>query len=190
MYIFDEEENLNYMKSLLPHRWNEEGHGENYRKILTILSRFYNNRINDDKDDLDATNIEMATGKQLDNLALNYAERRNTGELDEDFRERVKISVVSKKYPTSIPSIISIIRYVTGSNDIKVKENFLGEPSNIYLTGGNSSVEMVNVIKYVSNLLPAGVRITVSLLTTETWGSLKTDYASWQLLKDNQSIIW
>lgn len=175
--------------SRLPHKLQEEDNSKQLKKLLKIFcEELENDRINNEHYG-NLISLEDISGVELDLYGDMYAVYRKQDESDEDFRKRITVTVILRKSGNSIPAIQEVITQFVPEGDIKIRENNLNRPANVYLIGNTTTDTFSFIFELVKDLVPAGVKLFVPVFMLGTWQDMKNTAELWSDVNTDR-YIW
>lgn len=175
--------------SRLPHKLQEENNANNLKKMLQIFCYELENDRIDNEHYGNLISLEDISGIELDLYGDMYAVYRQQDETDEDFRRRITVTVILRKSGNSIPAIQEVITQFVPEGDIKIRENNLNKPANVYLTGSTTTDTFNFIFTLVRDLVPAGVKLFVPVFMLGTWQHMKDTANLWADVNTDR-YIW
>lgn len=174
---------------LLPQKMIDDGYAENFKKVLKVYSDIASINDNENVGYGKILDIYEAVGNGIDFIGNMYAVFRVEGEPDLIYRERIINTVIARRTPTTIPELQQAIDSIVENGKLHIYENHRGDSASVYITGSANEDDVRRSFSLIKEFLPAGVGLTVPVVTFAKWQSIKDQFRTWESLKD-EGYIW
>lgn len=174
---------------LLPQKMLEDGYAENFKKVLKIYADITSINDNENIKYGRILDIYGAEGAGIDFIGNMYYVFRIEGESDLIYRERIINTVIARRTPTTIPELQQAIDSIVENGKLHIYENHRGDSASVYITGSANEDDVRRSFSLIKEFLPAGVGLTVPVVTFLKWQNIKDQFRTWNSLQE-EGYIW